>query len=88
MKYVMFRKALDSVTLFVPVIFPNALVHADVAEAMMAGPLKDHFVHSAGEVSLFGGRAAVSGESETLNRKCDPGDARRIMMSDYGGLIE
>lgn len=90
MKYVMFKRKLgkgkdSGVVQFIPVIFPNQLVHADVAEALMeGGPLDGCTVHSAGE---WTGMAAVGG-SETLKIKSDPADTRRILLNDYGMAFE
>lgn len=77
-----------------PVIFPNVMVHKDVAEALVmtlgAQSTPDNLVWfkpvSAGFVNL-----AVSdayGESETLNMKSDPGDRLRINVADYSAGVE
>lgn len=75
-----------------PVIFPNVLVHKDVAEgvirAMGRQPLMGEWFKpiSAGFVNL-----AVSdayGESQTLDMKSDPGDRLRINIADYSGGVE
>lgn len=86
MKYVMFKKTTDELTHYVPVIFPNHLVHADVAEDLRTGALSGYEVHSAGEFCAFSN--SVSGESTTLNVQHDPEDGRRILFNDYGACFE
>ena len=87
MKYIMFKKPLGvDTTLYTPVIFPNALVHADVAKAMLEGPLEGHTVHSAGEISPLG--MECTGGSDTLGVKADPADTNRIQFNDYGMCYE
>jgi hypothetical protein len=75
-----------------PVIFPNVLVHKDVAEGVIRAvgrqPPEGRWFKpvTAGFVNL-----AVSdayGESETLNMKSDPGDRVRINVADYSGGIQ
>lgn len=84
MKYVMFKKQFgDHLLQFVPVIFPNTLVHADVAEAMLPGPLVGYEIHSAGEWTGLD----ACGRSSTLNLSHDPEDTTRIIMNDYGGAF-
>ncbi|BAO53060.1 hypothetical protein KPP23_033 [Pseudomonas phage KPP23] len=49
MKYVMFEKRMsDGCSHKVPVIFPNTLVHDEVANALTLGPLKGYIPCSAG----------------------------------------
>lgn len=87
MKYVMFKKPFgQDTTHFVPIIFPNNLIHADVAKAMQKGPLKGYEVHSAGEISPLG--MDCTGGSDTLGVKADPADTNRIQFNDYGMCYE
>lgn len=66
-----------------PIIFPDILVHADVAEAIMRLP---NFVQhkatvvSAGDCSI---EAQCSGHSETLNLNSDAGDTDLINTFPY-----
>lgn len=86
MKYVMFKKIGETITHYIPIIFPNHLVHSDIAEAMISGPLVGYEVHSAGECLTDG--VNCFGSSSTLGVKSDPQDAFRILMNDYGGCFE
>lgn len=81
----MFKHEDGTLTRFVPVIFPAALAHADVAEAMRRAMPTGCTVHSAGEVDPAWD---VSGGSEALGVRSDPEDGRRMFMADYGGLSE
>lgn len=86
MKYVIFRKEMDTVNVEYPVIFPNYLVHADVAAAMTAtgAPLDGFKPVAAGEYNGF----ACSGESSTLGLKSrEEEDAHIIHSADYGGCF-
>lgn len=87
MKYVMFKKKIEgqSSLIFVPVTFPNLLVHSMVAESLLDGPLMGYEVHSAGDVSPSG---QVGGTSTSLNVGSDPEDARRIRTCDYANFEE
>lgn len=86
MKYVMFKKKGKLLTQFVPVIFPNHLVHKEVAIDLLANSLKGFKIHSAGDISPLGMEA--TGSSITLKLKADPKDTGRIRMNDYGGAFE
>lgn len=87
MKYVMFHKVIGSDTnYFVPIIFPNTLVHIEIADAMVAkgAPLEGFMPVSAGEISPLD--MECYGESTTLKMRADgERDTRIIRMSDYGG---
>lgn len=85
MKYVMFAKPFPKGDLvqFMPVVFPDNLVHADVAAALK--PLLGDPV-SAGDVTILG--ANVSGKSSTLNLKSHPKDGVMLRMCDYGFGIQ
>lgn len=85
----MFRKRLKALTVFHPVIFPNNLVHADVASDMLAGSLKGYKADSAGSINLGFGIIQCYGESTTLGLKARPErDERIIKMNDYGGGLK
>jgi hypothetical protein len=86
MKYIMFKRQFGSLTKYVPVIFPKEEIHSNIAEALLAGPLKGAVVHSAGEIDLALGVA--TGRSQTLGVQFDPTDGDRIAMCDYGGCFE
>jgi hypothetical protein len=91
MKYVMLRCRIGSITKMVPIIFPNELVHQDVAEAIthLIGMKHgwDAEVVGAGEV---GGLdvSACSGGSETLSVSSRKEDASVINGYDYWHGIE
>ncbi len=84
MKYIMFVKPIGGIEHYVPVIFPNFLVHSDVAKAVLAtDQMKDFKVDSAGEYGPLNG--ACSGKSDTLNVKAkSPRDEVIISHNDYG----
>jgi len=85
MKYIIFRKQMKSMQHETPVVFPNALVHLMVAEAMVAkgAPLEGYMPVRAGEYAPLTGEC--SGESTTLRMRSDPQlDAQLITMGDYG----
>jgi len=87
-KYVSFQVKMKQLTFHVPVMFPDKLVHASVAAAMLA-VLKEHFptakikpVHAGTIGSLF--VEAVHGRSETLDLISDGiHDERMINAYDY-----
>ena len=86
MKYIVFRTA-GEITRLHPVIFPNALAHADVVVALTNGAspeLKGAVADSAGEFTPVSG--SCHGKSFTLgNLPSKPErDTRLIMMNDYG----
>ena len=88
MKYVMFIKDEDGeLPIAYPVLFPNNLVHQEVAEALMAGPLEGFKVRSAGDLTSTGKGYGVGGHSETLKVTAHPDDERIIDMQDYGGCF-
>ncbi|WP_339844362.1 hypothetical protein [uncultured Halopseudomonas sp.] len=73
-----------------PVIFPDALVHADVAEAITKLPeLATAKPVAAGFLSSLGLEAECYGESETLQIKSRGDlDSSRICMLDYShGIV-
>jgi hypothetical protein len=71
MKYIMFETYTpQGHVVHTPIMFPNYLVHAEVAKEMMAHPqLKGANIHSAGFVRFHG--VECSGDSGTLNLKSD-----------------
>ncbi|QDB70627.1 hypothetical protein RSP_0048 [Pseudomonas phage RSP] len=87
MKYVMFEKRMsDGCSHMVPVIFPNTLVHDEVANALTLGPLKGYIPCSAGEISPLD--MQPHGESTTLGLKADEErDETVIRLNDYGGAF-
>ena len=86
MKYVMFKRV-GPVDHYVPILFPENLVHSDVAEGMINGPLAGYKVHSAGFLPSVGIHSSVYGGSETLGVQHDPEDSHRINLCDYGGCF-
>ena len=88
MKYIMFRKEKDGAITHYPVLFPNDLVHDDVAECLMTGPLKGFSVRSAGFVSSIGKGEGVHGRSDTLDAFSHPDDKDIINGQDYGAAFD
>lgn len=83
MKYIMFQQQHGEMTKLVPVIFPNDLVHKEVADALQQLVLKDTVIHSAGSISLL--NLKPEGRSTTLNIEADHDtDELVIKMNDYG----
>lgn len=86
MKYVMFAKNMgDDLEHYVPIIFPNNLVHIMIADAMTASeaPLEGYMPVSAGEISPFDMKCF--GYSSTLKMSADEErDSRICRMNDYG----
>lgn len=85
MKYVMFEHDLEGVTQKIPIIFPDRLVHADVAERMRHLLRRVHKIDakpvSAGFVNL--GLISCYGESETLGLSARNEDGAIIETMDY-----
>jgi hypothetical protein len=91
MKYIVLEADLASCPQKIPIIFPNFLVHADVAIAF-ANLLRKYdrkvksrngrvTVVSAGEISMHD--VQCSGKSETTKANADPNDAYMIEFYDY-----
>jgi len=83
MKYIMFE---DAEGRKMPVIFPELLVHADVAKVIqraMPNPVK---IKSAGFV-ILGADVHTHGESETLGVKGRDIDAAYIVSGDAGAYM-
>jgi hypothetical protein len=90
MKYVMLE---DSEGRKIPIIFPDALVHRDVAETFKLiitrttkGRIKGLKFVSAGFVSV-GTDVASFGESESMNLKSKETDAAYIVAGDAGAYM-
>ncbi len=71
-----------------PIIFPDTLVHrqvADIVQDHLAIDLKqDSKAIAAGSISFFGGKVRCFGESETLNLESrGKEDEKLIKMFDY-----
>lgn len=77
-----------------PIIFPDAMVHKDVAETVRWHLMRHHDqdcrVVSAGSFTCFGGVIRCGGESETLKIKSrGKTDVKLIALFDYNhGLME
>ena len=85
MKYVMFRKPFKGGgAYYVPIVFPNSLVHIMVADSMTAkgAPLEGFMPVSAGEVSPMDWEPY--GESTTLKMRPHKRDKNILLMNDYG----
>lgn len=85
MKYIMFVRDMGhGMKVAYPIIFPNMLVHADVAKFVHRGDLRDAILDSAGFIEQ--GIAKCYGRSESLNLDSKPKrDTDIIRMCDYGG---
>lgn len=85
MKYIVLRQNFGSFAKEIPVIFPDVLVHSDVAETMKRLPeLRSADVISAGFVSSLDCDVACHGESTTLKLKSrGEQDSKFIKMYDY-----
>ena len=53
MKYIMFKQEKNGLVELIPVLFPNKLVHKDVADALQQDVLKGCSIHSAGSIKAF-----------------------------------
>lgn len=88
MKYIMAEVRQGSITRKVPLIFPNFLVHSEMARvfkhALFRHEVDEVKFVSAGEYGpLFGAGLATMGKSETLGLASDPDDAKVIEMYEY-----
>lgn len=85
MKYIMFVRDMgNGMRVAYPIIFPDMLVHADVAKMMHRGDLRDAVIDSAGFISPMG--MLCHGRSESLNLDSQSKrDTDIIRMCDYGG---
>ena len=90
MKYVMIRRGSQ----VLPIIFPDFLVHDEVAHAIVAvvekmEPPMAVGVVSAGDVQLGGGVVSCSGGSQTLGLQSrNRLDANVIMVGHYRAYME
>lgn len=89
MKYIVMQVDVDDTRLRLPFVFPDALVHEDVAKAMARLLEKQYrspaFPFSAGHMSSTAlTDANPHGRSETLGIGGNVGDAHYLAMSDYG----
>lgn len=87
MKYVIVRSINQDIEREYPIVFPNQLIHKDMAELLISYLLQQEIatmVVSAGEISLFGIQDRCGGHSETLNvsSRGELDDAI-ISMNDY-----
>lgn len=85
MKYIMFETEGRGLKQYIPIIFPNLLVHEFMADYMRVA-LAEHDMtcrpRSAGEVR-FGFTVTCSGRSSTLDLNSHPDDAAIIEHFDY-----
>lgn len=92
MKYIMLKVSLqDGLTKLVPIIFPDFMVHEDVAEVIKVCLAMQHKmeseVYSAGEITFE--EPHCSGKSETLKVDASDADSAIIAMYDYfHGLVD
>lgn len=90
MKYIMLKVDLPEIAKLVPIIFPDFMVHEDVA-AVIGVVLEDRHkltatVHSAGDITFE--YPMCSGRSETLGLDASNSDSAIISTYDYfGGLV-
>lgn len=82
MKYIVFKKMHGDMRRLTPIIFPNTLVHIDVAQTMMAGPLKGWLPDSAGTYVPSSGDCCEKSDTLGLAAKPDR-DTLLIRMNDY-----
>lgn len=94
MKYIVIgAKVSDQTRVEIPIVFPNIMVHADMADRVKNILVCEHNfqeveVMSAGDVSFSLGQPVCSGKSETLDVSSRPGDSDLLRMYDYtGGLV-
>lgn len=90
MKYIVVEvKTADHYKREWPIIFPDMMVHRQVADVIQNHLAVDHKqpdsrIIAAGSVSFFGGEVHCSGESETLNIESrGREDEKLIKMFDY-----
>ena len=98
MKYIVVsaikRKGENESVIRYPFVFPNNLVHANVAKVMcllisLMHLKRDVLVTSAGDVNSTDFTGECSGKSDTLNLKSAKGDTNLLSMNDYGaGMLE
>lgn len=91
MKYIMLETQLQHVRCRVPIIFPDFMVHEDIARLFHNFLRHRHemfsTVVSAGDINL--GQVGCSGESETLKLQSSNEDNSTINSYDYfHGIVE
>lgn len=83
MKYIMYRVG----NRHYPILFPDLLVHAQVADRLSTLiQFQKAVIVSAGEVSLVA--LSTTGESHSLDVSAEELDARRINVLDYSGGVD
>jgi hypothetical protein len=92
MKYVMFEVEMGNLTRRIPFIFPNSLIHKDIAEFGIRVLTKPEYkfdeviVISAGNYDMIS--RIASGSSETLHMQALPEDSKTITEYDYShGIV-
>lgn len=85
MKYIMLNIPFGGSVRRTPILFPDYLTHAMVAEALIAQPhLSSATVHSAGEFSSMDlGDVELGGKSTSLGVESDPNDSKFLPLMDY-----
>lgn len=86
MKYIVLAVRSNNLVREMPIVFPNALSHCDVAEAlsMCCPELKDAKIVSAGELSSMSFEGGCHGNSSTTGAKSrEEEDDRLLMTHDY-----
>lgn len=84
MKYIMFLQKTGELERNIPIIFPDTLIHEEVAVAIesLIRKMGEVRLKSAGTINIYGD-IAVSGKSTTLNIESNGDDARIISIYDY-----
>lgn len=90
MKYVMLSVEVAGITKMVPIIFPDFMIHEDVAKAVRSILTETHKftpkIESAGDIDL--GVCECSGRSETLKIESHPRDSVTVSQYTYfHGLV-
>jgi hypothetical protein len=84
MKYIVLERNMYDTKQRVPIIFPDYLVHADIAVAMKKVPgMEKAVAASAGTLASFDIDAEPTGKSDTLSLTASDGDGDLIKMHDY-----
>lgn len=82
MKYIMMKSQIGGITRKIPIIFPDILVHQDVAEAIRRLPqMRMSEPDSAGFIQMH--NISCHGESETLHITAKDEDSDIISTMDY-----
>lgn len=85
MKYIVLQSKTNGITRELPIIFPDLMVHANVAQALLALPeMKGFKAVSAGALSCMDLRPKCHGDSFSLKLKSrEEVDNALIYMMDY-----